>query len=211
MIYCRMKELIIIRHGEADHMVEDLTGGWTDSHLTELGVRQAHLTGKKLGELLSDRNFQFYSSDQSRAVETSSVIAGYLNIQPTLAHGLRELNNGAGANLNHQDASRVAIPVTIPLVDWTPYPGAESWRKMSLRVNAFMESLNPEQETTLLVMHGGSANAAICWWLGLGIGETNIAFELEPCSISRFAINSWGERTIYKLNDTQHLITLADS
>jgi len=205
-----MKELIIVRHGEADHMVMDLTGGWTDSHLTELGVRQAHLTGQRLRRLTEHKDIKFYSSDQPRAVETSSIIAQHLEIQPVLAHGLRELNNGAGANLNHQDASEIAIPITTPLVDWTPYPGAESWRMMSVRVNAFMESLSPEQETTLLVMHGGSGNAAICWWLGLGIGETNIAFDLEPCSISRFAINSWGERTIYKLNDTQHLITLAD-
>ncbi len=131
-----MKELIIVRHGEADHMVTDLTGGWTDSHLTELGVRQAHLTGQRLRRLTESKDIKFYSSDQPRAAETSSIISQHLEVYPVLVHELRELNNGAGANLNHQDASEIAIPITTPLVDWTPYPGAESWRMMSVRVNA---------------------------------------------------------------------------
>ena len=33
--------IILVRHGEAEHMISDLTGGWTDSHLTEAGRAQA--------------------------------------------------------------------------------------------------------------------------------------------------------------------------
>ena len=76
---------------------------------------------------------------------------------------------------------------------------------MSERVVSFLESLPDQPGPVLLVMHGGSGNAAICWWLGLGIGQSNIAFELDPCSISRFNVNRWGERNIVKINDTAHL------
>lgn len=199
-----LRELIIVRHGQAEHMVKGLTGGWTDTPLTDLGRRQAALTGPALAALIGDRPFAFYASDLARAAETASIIAFGLNAKPTSAPELRELNNGEAAGLTEQEAARIANPMTEPLLDWRPYAGAENWREMSERVVAFLESLRGD--LTLLVLHGGSANAAITWWLGLGIGEKMISFELDPCSISRFAVNKWGERTVLKLNDTAHLL-----
>lgn len=32
--------IILVRHGEATHHTQHLTGGWTDSDLTEAGRRQ---------------------------------------------------------------------------------------------------------------------------------------------------------------------------
>jgi len=201
-----LRELIIVRHGEAEHMVRGLTGGWTDTPLTPLGRRQAELTGPALARLMGDRPFAFYVSDLARAAETAGIVAKRLDIRPVLTPALRELNNGTAANLTEQQAAGIANPMTDPLVDWAPYPGAESWRAMSERVVGFLESLR--DELTLLVLHGGSANAAITWWLGLGIGEKLISFELDPCSISRFIVNKWGERTVLKLNDAAHLAAL---
>ncbi|NLN75154.1 MAG: histidine phosphatase family protein [Armatimonadetes bacterium] len=200
-----IEELIVIRHGEPDHLINNLTGGWTDSHLTELGQKQALLTGQCLSELIGDRPFGFYASDLSRAIETAELIAKSLPIKPALAPGLRELNNGIAADMPNDEAAKIAHPITDPLVDWVPYPNAENWRQMSERVVGFLESIKDSHGLAVLVMHGGSANAAICWWLGLGIGQTNIAFELDPCSISRFNVNRWKERNIVKINDTAHL------
>lgn len=205
-----MKELIVVRHGEADHMVTNLTGGWSDSHLTGLGRRQALLTGQRLASLIGDRRFRFFTSDLARTAETADIIAERIGARPEPTAGLRELNNGAAAGLTHEDAARIAIPISAPLVDWAPYPDAESWRAMCNRVVGFLDGLDTAQDLTLLVLHGGSGNAAICWWLGLGIGAHNIAFDLDPCSISRFAVNRWGERTILKLNDTAHLAPLSE-
>jgi probable phosphoglycerate mutase len=206
-----MNELILIRHGEAEHLVQDLTGGWSDTHLTERGRRQAQLTGECLARLIGRRPCQFYTSDLARTFETAQLIAEAIHVRPLPVTGLRELNNGAVANLSNAEAARIAIPMTEPVIDWAPYPGAESWGAMSRRVVAFLESLQFEHDLTLLVAHGGSGNAAISWWLGLGIGEKPIAFDLDPCSISRFAINRWNERVIIKLNDTAHLCLNHDS
>lgn len=204
-----MKELILVRHGEADHMITGLTGGWSDTHLTDLGRRQATATGVCLANLIGDRPFKFYSSDLARAVETADLIARSLRVSPDYVDGLRELNNGAAANLTAEEAARIALPITQPLIDWAPYPKAESWADMSRRVVSFLESIQSDQnDLTLLVLHAGSGNAAICWWLGLEIGRHNIAFQLDPCSISRFSINSYGERAVVKLNDTAHLAHL---
>ncbi len=209
-----MKELILVRHGEADHMVTDLTGGWSDTHLTDLGRRQAAATGDCLADLLGDKPFRFCSSDLARAVETADIIASSLCLRPSYISGLREINNGAAANLTMEEAAAISIPMTHPAIDWVPYPGAESWGAMSHRVESFLESIRSDQDAlTILVLHGGSGNAAICWWLGLEIGQHNITFELEACSISTFSINrfdrgEYRERSIVKLNDTTHLAPL---
>jgi len=205
-----MNELIVVRHGEAEHMVGGLTGGWTDTHLTELGKRQAQLTGPHVASIVGDRPFRFYSSDLLRAAETAEIIAGSLGAKPILTPHLRELNNGAAAGLTTEEAAKIENPLTEPVVDWAPYPGAESWRGMSERVVSFLESIDKgEPDLAALVVHGGSGNAAICWWLGLGIGEHNISFELDPCSVSRFNVTRFGERNVVKINDTAHLNALA--
>jgi broad specificity phosphatase PhoE len=203
-----MRELIIVRHGEADHMVKNLTGGYSNSQLTQLGKRQALLTGQRLACLIGNRQFQFFTSDLARAAETADIIAEHLAVRPAYAAGLRELNNGAAADLTHEDAAKIAIPISDPVIDWEPYPGAESWRTMCNRVFAFLDSLDRTKDITLLVLHANSGNAAICWWLGLCIGTNNIAFDLEPCSINHFAVNHWDEKNILKLNDTAHLVPL---
>lgn len=200
-----IKELIIVRHGEPDHLINNLTGGWTNSHLTDLGKKQALQTGKYLAELIGDRAFGFYSSDLARAIETSELIAEALPKKPVLTPALRELNNGVAADLSNEDAAKIMNPITQPLVDWYPYPKSENWREMSMRVIEFLDEVT--DDLALVVTHGGSANAAIVWWFGLGIGQANIAFELDVCSVSRFNVNRWGERNAIKINDTAHLLS----
>ncbi len=199
-------ELIVVRHGQAGHMTEGLTGGWTDAPLTELGRRQAERTGPALASLIGGRPFAFYASDLRRAAETAEILAHSLGVEPILTPALRELNNGDAAGMTEREAESIRNPITEPLVEWRPYPGAENWREMSERVVAFMEGLRGG--LNVLVLHGGSGNAAMTWWLGLGIGEKLISFEMEPCSISRFSENKWGERTVVKANDTAHLAGL---
>lgn len=204
-----MRELIIVRHGEADHMVTGITGGWSDCHLTALGRRQAELTGPAIAAMIGDRPFQFYTSDLSRAAETAEIVAESLPTEPVRVPALRELNNGAAANLTKDEAAQILIPITQPMVDWAPYPDAESWAAMSRRVMEFMDrAFRDEHDLTVLVMHCGSANAAIHWWLRLAVGGQGTAFDLDACSISRFGINQWNERTVSKLNDTSHLLAL---
>lgn len=36
-----MDTLLLVRHGEAEHHVREITGGWTDTCLTERGREQA--------------------------------------------------------------------------------------------------------------------------------------------------------------------------
>ena len=203
-----MKELFLIRHGEAEHQVRGMTGGWTDTKLTELGKKQALKTGQKLKVTLKNKNFQMYSSDLNRASETAETIGKILNSPVLVNSDLREINSGLANNKTLKEAALLELPMTEPLLDWIPYPGGESWRMMKNRVYSFMNAINNDGHgTVIIVSHGMTMIVLVFWWLKLP-EEAKISFEFSNCSITELNINERGERTIVKLNDTSHLVSL---
>ena len=204
-----MKELILVRHGQSEYMVTGLTGGWTDTPLTELGKKQAWLTGQKLS-YLKGSPFQFYSSDLSRASQTAEIIGKILSREPVLVENLREHNNGTARHLTREEAEKIRFPITDPIMDWVPYPEAESWRMLHDRVVTFMDTIQIEHDITLLVAHSMVIVSVIHWWLEFTEDIiTRVSFDIDPCSITRLRINKWGEKTISKLNDTSHLLPVS--
>ena len=202
-----MNTLILIRHGQSDQHIRDITGGWTDTHLTDLGQIQAQRTAARLKRLLAHNPARLISSDLSRAAETASIIGDACNLEPKFYEELRELNNGQAVNLSRHQAKSIELPITEPIHDWVPYPGGESWRAMTERIYDFMELLNPlVRDSAIIVTHGNPGVAIIQWWLGLKVPVVPaISFELDPASITILTINFWEERTLAKLNDTGHL------
>ena len=51
--------IILVRHGEATHHTQHLTGGWTDSDLTEAGRRQLEALAEKLALDFKGRSEKF--------------------------------------------------------------------------------------------------------------------------------------------------------
>ncbi len=204
-----MKELICVRHGQSEYMVTGLTGGWTDTPLTDLGKKQAQYTGQKLKYLKSP--FQFYSSDLPRASQTACIIGEALSVQPIFVKDLKEHNNGIARNMTREEADRIRLPMTEPIMDWIPYPEAESWRMLHNRVTAFMEKIQNQCDTVLLVAHSMVIVSVIHWWLEFTEDIiARVSYDIDPCSITRLTFNSWGEKTISKLNDTSHLLPLEE-
>ena len=201
-----MKELILVRHGQSEYMITGLTGGWTDSPLTDLGRKQAHLTGQNL--LFLKDSFQFYSSNLSRTAQTAHIIGEILSKKPVLVPDLRDFNNGIARNCTQKEADKMRLPITDPIMDWIPYPEAESWRNLHERVTTFLDRIK-NHDTALLVAHAMVIISAIHWWLESKEDVVNrVSFDIDVCSITRLRINKWGEKTISKLNDTSHLVTL---
>lgn len=96
--------IILVRHGEAEHMVSDLTGGWTNSHLTEAGRAQAYAAAKWLSDELPSGRVRVICSDLSRAVQTTEPIAEAIGVDFTRHREIRELNNGITAGKTKQEA-----------------------------------------------------------------------------------------------------------
>ncbi|UQZ81839.1 Putative phosphoserine phosphatase 2 [Paenibacillus konkukensis] len=203
-----MKELILIRHGQADHLLQGVVGGWSHSQLTGAGREQARKTGERLKELMDGKPFNCYCSDQARAGETAAIIGAMFQKQPTLAPQLRELNNGLAADKSKDEARRLELPMTEPLLDWVPYPEGESWNMLQKRVFAFMESIREDEaETAVIVSHSNTINAIIHWWLEFPPElVAKISFDIDPCSITHLTITSWNRnKTVCRINDTSHL------
>lgn len=202
-----MKELLLVRHGQSEHLVSDLTGGWTDTPLTATGCEQAERTGKMLREALAQKAPSLVSSDLSRAAMTARIIGRCIGCEPVMSRELREFNNGKAAGMTKSQAEKIEHPFTTPAADWVPYPEAESWRMMTSRVFKQLDVLATTIDgTAVIVTHANSGIAVIQWWLRLTEAEREgISFELDPCSITWLTTNVWQERTVAKLNDTWHL------
>lgn len=71
----RPKRIVLIRHGESEGNVDQTVYGKIPDnliHLSELGIKQAKETGKKLKELIGNETVQFFYSPYKRSEEVFS-------------------------------------------------------------------------------------------------------------------------------------------
>lgn len=204
-----MKEIIIVRHGESEHQVKQLTGGWTNYSLTNHGKKQAEQTGLKLKEILLDKKFDFYSSDLVRAKETAEIIGEFINKNPKLSKELRGLDNGVASGLSKQESKKFELPVIEPIIDWIPYRNAESRRTLYKRVYSFLEKVsNSNNSSILLITHAKALTCIVNWWLGIHEEKhlNNIIYYSDACSITHLKKDHLGHHEILRINDVSHLI-----
>ncbi len=206
-----MKELFLVRHGEPEHHVKGWTGGWTNTSLTELGQKQAQLTGHQLKDLINDCPVGLYSSDLDRATQTAQIIGSILAVNPIIDEALRDLNWGIAKDMPLDEARKLELEKTEPLVDWVPFPEAESWRMLHQRLVPFLEKIHRGRfETVLLVSHANVIEECIFWWLEFSIEKRReISFNTALCSLSHLKLNDWHQKTVAFLNRVDHLQSLS--
>jgi probable phosphoglycerate mutase len=205
--------VIVVRHAQSGHHVTGLTGGWTDTPLTDLGHQQAARAAARLQDELAGVPVRLFTSDLIRCDETAAHIAAALGVAPEFEPRLREHNNGDAAGLTYAEAMR-RFPEAFSQL-WTqdarPIPGCETWREFYDRVAGFLESLPQEGPVPVLVTHGGTAMNIVRWWLGLdGKVMESAWFSLHPASVTVLCADSWGRRGVDRLNDTGHLAGMTE-
>ncbi len=206
-----MYPLILIRHAQAEHHIQEITGGWSDTDLTREGIYQSMLLAARLRSEMEGVPACLVTSNLRRAMHTATIIGQTLGIAPQIQPALADLNNGIAAGKTHAEAKTFALPPSEPILDWKPYPEAESWRQFFDRVSLFIDQFNaPLQTAAILVTHSANIHVIIAWWLQLSI-ESRTHFEVAPASITVLKQNQWGERAIERLNDVAHLYTKGDS
>lgn len=201
------RQLILIRHGEAAHMVgaEALTGGWSDTELTPLGLEQARLTGFALARETWPDACGFWTSDLMRTRQTAERIGEALGREAVPVQALREFNNGVAAGMSREAAKSIQAPMDGPIGDWRPYEAGETWNEFMQRVNTFYDS-ELSEGCHIVVCHRGTAFNLVFRFLGLEPGHVGRIFtDLDPCGIVRLRVSAYGERTIHCLNEKSHL------
>ena len=197
--------LLLIRHGQAEHHTQDITGGWTDTSLTETGIQQAYFISERLHSELDGTPVYLATSNLRRALQTAEIIGKALKIPFNIHASITDLNNGVAAGKTHDEARAHAIPPSEPIIDWAPYPDAESWRQFHQRVSAFMDEFVARQTcTAILVTHQATIHAIIAWWLGLP-ADSPAHFDNAPGSLTVLKPTRDGDRALVRMNDTAHL------
>ena len=199
-----MAELILARHGETEWNVEKIFRGRADVNLDEVGIKQAELLGKYLGNWKLEA---IYSSPVKRALDTANIIARYHKIAVHTAEGLIDFDYGEWESLPEQEVKRLYPDL---LNEWhdNPHkikmPGGESLEDVRRRaVEVVSDVLSRHQGHVLLVSHRVVIKVLICYLLGLDNSHFwNIAQDVGGITIFKYAD---GRFVLTRHNDTSHL------
>ena len=206
--------IILVRHGEATHHTQHLTGGWTDSDLTEAGRGQLRALADKLAHDFNGKRdkFRILTSDLKRAVESAEIIAAKLGMADCVERHefLREKNNGRAAGMTEAEAKAIYRPAaTLKELNHRNYPGGETRKEFYDRcVEGIRACADMERENLIIVAHKGTIQNIIFYWLGFDIEEVNkynFSVDILPGSLTVLGVNKWLEHSIFLLNDTSHL------
>jgi len=189
-----------------------MTGGWTDTPLTEFGKLQANRLGDKLKEYCSEDEFVLYSSDLKRASQTADVISEYLDLEKIEDKGLREINTGDAIDKTKEWAKLNRNPLGEEgfNIDYREFNGGETWREFYHRISETMERIySSEEKNLVIVTHGCALGYMIAWWMKFETHMLNNAyFTASPGSISYLFENKYNQHALGLLNERGHLADL---
>lgn len=152
----------LVRHGKDDDTVR---GGWSEQPLSDEGKAQA----EALACLVQNRDLGIqciYSSDLVRAMQTAQIVADKLQVPIMPIPEFREVNNGDLAGMKNDLADKMYPGLYWNTLDWEQkYPGGESpkefYERVSTAWNAFQKMVLEQNETVMLVTHGGVINVIL--------------------------------------------------
>ena len=162
--------LVLIRHGQSEWNEKNLFTGWKNPPLTEKGLEEAELAGKRIKNLNIDFS-HYFTSALIRAQETGEIILNQLEkekIIKTRSQNLNERDYGDLSGLNKDEAKKEWGEEQVHI--WrrsfdTPPPGGESLKDTAERVLPYFEKeIKPlvEQGNNILICaHGNSLRSLV--------------------------------------------------
>lgn len=206
-----MQSIILVQHSQSEHHINNMSGGWTDSKLTELGKEQALKIGISLQSMVEkNKESVLYSSDLLRASQTADILGEQLNLKVHLDQGLRELNTGIATGQTKEWAKKHRNPMKDNqfTIDYRLFDKGESWREFYNRVSMTMNDIlkNDQGKQVIIVTHGGAVGYIVAWWLQFEPEMLhNAYFQSDVGSITRLSENNFNQRVLTVFNDVSHL------
>ena len=202
-------KLYLVRHGQSAGNAEGRFGGHGPTPLSELGRRQAEITGRQLAK---EGVTAIYSSDLLRAVQTAEPLSKLVDIPVVQTAAFRERNVGVLEGLTF-DESKASHPRDYyALVNRNVHhviTNGESYRHLLRRTTgALWEILRDHTGERIAIF---SHTGAICFMTLHLMGAIRRDTKQTPwivtsnCGINRFEIRGRNNIRVMALNDTRHL------
>jgi probable phosphoglycerate mutase len=196
-----MTRVIAVRHGETDWNRTGRMQGWAPVPLNDTGREQAETTGRWLADTYDvDR---VLASDLLRTRETADLLLESIGDRPvSFEPAWRERGLGVYQGLSYDDVedrfpTYGLSETAYRAVEATP-EGGESFRDVKERVVGRFDGLGGgDDETLLLVTHGGPLCILLGHVKGLGLTESLVNHHPENCAVTELLVNG-GETTIVR-------------
>ena len=156
--------ILLARHGETNDNLPPLRfQGFRDTRLNDTGRRQAAELAERVAGL---GVVSLWSSDLARASETAHIVGARIGLEPQLDARLREGNRGVWEGRLFRDVQRDdpdRYAAWLRAGESFRFPGGESLREQSDRVEAALDDVHRAGELpALVVCHGGSIRVMLC-------------------------------------------------
>ena len=203
-----MVRLILARHGETTYNMQARYQGQTDLPLSNAGQQQAVRLASRLAQ---EEIHAIYASDLRRAWETAATVATSHGLPAHADVRLREMGFGEWEGLTY-DEIQERYPQHLATWEADPLniapPGGETLTQVAARVQSFLDDITRahQEQTVLLVAHGGPLRVLFCLALGLS-PQAHWRFGLSVASVSQLCLHN-GDAILTQLNDTSHLSPL---
>jgi broad specificity phosphatase PhoE len=201
-------KLLLIRHGQSVANTEGRLQGQLDSPLTELGRNQARALARRLAREEWSISV-VYASDLSRTAETAEILAGDMGAPVVLDERLREHDIGPLTGIVWREIESLYPDIWHSLhydAEWTDIPGTEGYEALRSRLAAMLADIQArhgEDETVMVVSHGGSLSMFLVEILNMERRRPS-PFRFGNASLSVVELRPRGPGLVC-LNDTCHL------
>lgn len=195
--------LFLIRHGRTVNNVEQMTQGWADTPLDDLGVKQAQEVAKYFDPISLSHIF---SSDLQRSFDTAVPTGLIKSIEVVKSSLLRERSLGKLENAPMSDLRQAfedEIERTGESRCKVSPQGVESAYDVMARVTKFAKLIPKEESDVAIFTHGMTEECLLCHLIGAPV-ESSRSFNFDNASITSLHL----DRDVWILesyNETTHL------
>jgi probable phosphoglycerate mutase len=187
--------VLLVRHAAHVELGRLLSGRRRDIALSAQGLEQAAILGDLLG---TQELAAVYSSPRERAWYTAREVAEPHGIKVTAEERLDEIDFGDWTGRSYAELGGEPA--------WTEWneqrgsarvPGGETMGEATDRAFGFLEEAARENadRTIVAVSHCDVIRGVVARCMGLALDNV-LRFDVDPASVSRVAIGSWGSRVL---------------
>lgn len=202
-----MTTLLLIRHGQSHSNLEGKFAGFTDTPLTETGLRQAERTAAFIAQ--NYKVHAVYASDLQRAHVTGATVAAALKLPVHPQPQLREIFAGSWEGNFYADLANAHSPAYetwLHDIGNCQCPGGESVAQLSRRVYDAVRAIAEEHDgkTVAIATHATPIRTLLCRMEGKMLSEMKDVPWVTNASVTEvhYKDGSW---TLAKISQDAHL------